>query len=313
LCDIAGEHQQVLEAQQQDLQSQYRDKLGELESTMAAERKKQITLLKEQYDQEWVEREQALRSQLEEEHVRQMEELVAQCAREKAQAQESLQKDLTEQTQRLESELAVLRERSEEDVRSAETRAGEEVRKHLVKEYMTKFRDMTEKLQQVHQSELDALQQEKLLGETRHAEELDCLREELEAKHQHELSQVVQAHKQELAGLQELYEARLQQTESEHAVRMSELQQQFETLQHSEQQGMEATVRLVQGLQSHCLCIMPAVPGQHCHLCKYTRPGFERQTAVSSCTVCGYSSCSGCLTKLGLASFPGSSPAFVAY
>ena len=139
----------------------------------------------------------------------------------------------------------VLREQSEQEVKSAEARVGEEVRKHLVKEYMAKFREVTEKLQQVHQSELSALQQEKLLSETRHSEELDRLREEVEERHQHDISQIMESHKHELTGLQELYEAKLRQAESEHAVKVSEFQQQFETLQNSEQQGMEATVRLV--------------------------------------------------------------------
>jgi hypothetical protein len=91
----------------------------------------------------------------------------------------------------------------------------EDARKKLVKEHMSKFKDLTDKLQQVHQSELESLRQEKDDLESQHLHELELLREELDARHQEDLSELVNAQKRELEGLQAAYDERASHMERE--------------------------------------------------------------------------------------------------
>lgn len=229
---ISVEHQRALSAQEADLTASFNAKVVELEEKMSDERKAQLTLAKEHYEQELEKCKTQVRAEVELENSRYIDELLAQCRQESEAEIQTLRENLRQmkeaqevgqRTSPVTDKTESLKEQYESEMKSIKAQYAveldakvEEVRKRLVKEHMSKFKDLTDKLQQVHQSELESLKQENEELESKHLEELELLRDELDSNHQQDLSELTATHKQELEGLQESYNKRLRQIESEH-------------------------------------------------------------------------------------------------
>ena len=242
LHSMQVEHQSALAAREAELMTQFEAKMAELEEKMAGERKTQLTLLKEHYEQEWVKYKGQVQVQVESEQSKRVDELLAECKQEKDAELQALQDELCKvknQTRDIESlkahyeaELEEMKAHYEAELEAMKAQCEAEVdakienaRKKLIKEHMSKFKEVTDKLQQVHQSELESLRQEKEDLESQHLHELELLREELDARHQEDLSELVNAQKRELEGLQAAYDERVSQMEREHAQQVIEQQQ----------------------------------------------------------------------------------------
>ena len=241
LHSMSVEHQNALAAQEAELTTNFEAKMAELELKMTGERKTQLTLLKEHYEQEWVKYKGQIQEQVESEQMKHTEELLAECKRESEIELQALQDELCEvksQSHDVESlkahyeaELEAIKAQHDTELEAVKAQSEaefdakmEDARKKLIKEHMSKFKEVTDKLQQVHQSELESLRQEKHDLESQHLHELELLREELDARRQDDLSELVSTHKSELEGLQAACDKRVSQMEREHAQQVMEQQ-----------------------------------------------------------------------------------------
>ena len=252
LHSMSMEHQNALAAQEAELTTHFEAKMTELELQMAGERKTQLTLLKEHYEQEWVKYKGQVQEQVESEQMKHTEDLLAECKRERDTELQALQdelckiksqsKDVESLKAHYEAELEAMKAQCDAELEAMKAQCDaeleamkaqseaeidakmEDARKKLIKEHMGKFKEVTDKLQQVHQSELESLRQEKDDLESQHLRELELLREELDARHQDDLSELVNTQKRELEGLQAAHDERVSQMEREHAQQVMEQQ-----------------------------------------------------------------------------------------
>lgn len=221
---LLEERREAVETCRTELESariEYQSKIADLEVALASEREKRMATLTEQYQEDWLEREERLRREMEIEYRRRVEEAQAECDREKENALMSLREALEE---RLQTELRAAHEIHEQALRENQTQLQstymyekevaamresahtmpiqpqedgqhedahvETLRAQIVKEHMARFQGMIEKLQAVHQAELVAMQREREAESCRHQEEVGCVREMMETRIHQELEQV---------------------------------------------------------------------------------------------------------------------------
>lgn len=116
-----------------------------------------------------------------------------------------------------------------------------ELHERLKQECMAKFKTMAERLQQIHQDEVNTLKQDTATLASIHEESLQLLRKELDAEHKKNMAIVMEEHKDEIKSLHESYEEQLRAAEIDHAHRMKAITAQ----QDDQSEQLEFTVRYV--------------------------------------------------------------------
>ena len=99
---LLEERREAVETCRTELESariEYQSKIADLEVALASEREKRMATLTEQYQEDWLEREERLRREMEIEYRRRVEEAQAECDREKENALMSLREALEERLQ----------------------------------------------------------------------------------------------------------------------------------------------------------------------------------------------------------------------
>ena len=182
----------------EQLKEEYESKLLQLKKTITEEYTSHITQLKIDHKVYLAEQEHTLRMQLEADHSKQLKEIADNYTTKKE----------------FEIEQACIQ---------------------LSQQHMVKFREMTEKLQEVHQAELNAADQEKDLLQTQHEEAISIIRGELECKHEVDIAHLIASHRDELLSIKELLQKKAEEN-SVLASNFKELESELSTLkqQHSE-------------------------------------------------------------------------------
>lgn len=116
-----------------------------------------------------------------------------------------------------------------------------ELREKLKQECIGKFKVMADKLQQIHQEEVNTIKQEASKLSLTHEDNLQLLREELEAEHERKMVTALEEHKSEMKTLCEGYEEQLRLAETDHANRVRTISAQ----QDDQSEQLELTVRYV--------------------------------------------------------------------
>ncbi len=90
-----------------------------------------------------------------------------------------------------------------------------ELREQLKQDHMAKFKVMTNKLQQLHEGEVNALRQENVDLVSSHEYNMQMLRGELDSEREREIAGIVEVHKNEMKTIQEKCEEQLAQQEAQ--------------------------------------------------------------------------------------------------
>lgn len=88
-----------------------------------------------------------------------------------------------------------------------------ELREQLKQDHMAKFKVMTNKLQQLHEGEVNALRQENVDLVSSQEHNIQMLKGELDSEREREIAAIVEAHKKEMKTIQERCEEQLAQQE----------------------------------------------------------------------------------------------------
>ena len=205
---------------------EYESKLHEFKQAMSEEYASHIAQLRADHELDLAKQEQTLREQLEADYSKQLK-VIADNYNAKTEFEiEKVKKDMNE--------------------------AMEKASMLLSQQHMQKFRQMTEKLQEVHQAELAAADHERGILQAQHEEAISVVREELECKYQEDIACLTASHRQELSRLKERYEeevvpvTKVREMESE----LAELRQQNAGLLGASSAQVQAQRSLQEALEA---------------------------------------------------------------